>query len=146
MKYYKKEVDFLSWTKVDLSELIHAPFHNLTNDTMALSFKNFLEIKSKNNFEDLKTTSLFTKKAKGVIDPCTNKTMVNVMWPPTKQAKRIRLPKCLPEGSLDTIQYWVYDEATVMVVIKLKKNQFRVVDPKDLLKFREHDIHFLSNF
>nr|KAJ0225461.1 hypothetical protein LSAT_V11C100048600 [Lactuca sativa] len=111
IEYYERKVDFMSWTKVDLSELIHAPFHNPTNDTMAWSFKNFLEIKAKNNFEDLKTFSSFTKKAKGVIDPHTNKTM-----------------------------------GTATVVIKLKKNQFRIVDPKDLLKFGEHDIHTLSNF
>ncbi|CAI9300241.1 unnamed protein product [Lactuca saligna] len=69
IEYYEWKVDFMSWKKVDLSELIYAPFHNPTNDTMAWSFKNVLEIKVKNNFEDLKTTSLFTKKAKGVIDP-----------------------------------------------------------------------------
>ncbi|CAI9279561.1 unnamed protein product [Lactuca saligna] len=133
-------------TKVDLSELIHAPFHNPNNDTIAWSLKNFLETKVKNNFKGLKTASSFTKKAKGVIDPRTNKTMVNVMWQSTKQAKRIPLPKRLPEGTLDSMQLWVYDEATATVVIKLKKNQFRIVDPKDLLKFGERDIHTLSNF
>nr|KAJ0225731.1 hypothetical protein LSAT_V11C100009100 [Lactuca sativa] len=51
IEYYDKKVDFLSWTKVDLFELIHAPFHNPTNDTMAWSFKNFLDTKVKNNFE-----------------------------------------------------------------------------------------------
>nr|KAJ0193794.1 hypothetical protein LSAT_V11C800400860 [Lactuca sativa] len=101
IEYYEKKVDFLSWTKVDLSELIHTHFHNPTSDTMAWSFKNFLETKAKNNFEGLKIASSFTKKAKGVIDPRTNKTLVNVMWPPTKQAKRIPLPKHLPEGTLD---------------------------------------------
>nr|KAJ0211339.1 hypothetical protein LSAT_V11C400186270 [Lactuca sativa] len=111
IEYYEKKVDFLFWKKVDLSELIHALFHNPTNNTMAWSFKNFLEIKAKNNFEGLKTASSFTKKAKGVIDPRTNKTMVNFMWPPTKQAKRIPLPK----RTLDTIQLWVYDEATTTV-------------------------------
>ncbi|CAH1416304.1 unnamed protein product [Lactuca virosa] len=113
---------------------------------MVWSFTNFLEIKAKNNFEGLKIASSFTKKAKDVIDPRTNKTMVNVMWPPTKQAKRIPLPKRLPEGTLDKIQFWVYDEATTTVVIKLKKNQFRIVDPKDLLKFGERDIRPLLNF
>ncbi|CAI9283745.1 unnamed protein product [Lactuca saligna] len=135
-----------SGKKFDLSELIHAPFHNPTNDTMAWYFKNFLEIKAKNNFEDLKIALSFTKKAKDVIDPRTNKTMVNVMWPPTKQAKRIPLPKCLPGGTLDTIQLWVYYEATATMVIKLKKNHFRIVGPKDLLMFGEHDICTLSNF
>ncbi|CAI9279086.1 unnamed protein product [Lactuca saligna] len=87
IEYYEKKVDFLSLTKVDLFELIHAPFHNPTNDPMAWSCKSFLEDKAKNNFEGMKTVSSFTKKAKDVIDPRTNKTMVNVMWLPTKQAK-----------------------------------------------------------
>ncbi|XP_023753762.1 uncharacterized protein LOC111902120 [Lactuca sativa] len=94
-------------------------------------------IVNKNNFEDLKIASSFIKKAKGFIDPRTNKTLVNVVFPPTKQAKRIPLPKHLPEGTLDIIQFWVYDEAIAYVVIKLKKNQFRIVDPNDLLKFGE---------
>ncbi|CAI9304250.1 unnamed protein product [Lactuca saligna] len=72
--------------------------------------------------------------------------MVNVTWSPTKQAKRIPLPKCLREGTLDSMQFWVYDEATMSVVIKLKRNQYRIVDPKDLLKFGERDIRTLSNF
>ncbi|CAI9297477.1 unnamed protein product [Lactuca saligna] len=72
--------------------------------------------------------------------------MVNVMLPPIKKAKRIPLPKRLLEGNLDTIHFWVYDEATTMVMIKLKKNQFRIIDPKYLLKFGERDINTLSNF
>ncbi|CAI9280058.1 unnamed protein product [Lactuca saligna] len=35
IEYYEKKVDFLSGRKVDLSKLIHTPFHNPTNDTMA---------------------------------------------------------------------------------------------------------------
>ncbi|CAI9302576.1 unnamed protein product [Lactuca saligna] len=139
--FYNNKVDFLSWTKVDLLELIHLPFHNPTNDTIAWSFKNFLEIKAKNNFKDLKTASSFTKKAKGFIDPCTNKTLVIVTWA-RKQDKRIPLPKHLPKGTLDTIEFWVYDEPSA----SLKKNQFRIVGRKDLLKFGERDIHILSNF
>ena len=44
------------------------------------------------------------------------------------------------------MELWVYDEATASLVIKLKKNQYRIVDPKDLLNFGEHDIQTLSNF
>lgn len=36
--------------------------------------------------------------------------------------------------------------ATVSVVIKLKKNQQPIVDPKYLLKFCERDIQTFSNF
>ncbi|CAI9266315.1 unnamed protein product [Lactuca saligna] len=89
----------------------------------------------KNKFEGIKTALSFTKKAKDVIDPHTSKTMVNVMLPPTKQAKRIMLHKCLPEGTLVSMQFWVYDESIAPKVIQLKKSQYRIVDPKDLLRF-----------
>nr|KAJ0184478.1 hypothetical protein LSAT_V11C900461930 [Lactuca sativa] len=39
-----------------------------------------------------------------------------------------------------------WTKATSTMVIKLKKNQFRIVDPKELLKFGERDICTLSNF
>ncbi|CAI9302845.1 unnamed protein product [Lactuca saligna] len=94
----------------------------------------------------MKTASSFTKKANDVIDPHTNKTMVNVMWPPIKQAKKILLPIRLPEGTLDSMQFWVYDESTALTVINLKKSQYRIVDPKDLLKFGERDIRTLPHF
>lgn len=38
--------------------------------------------------------------------------MVNITWPPTKQAKRIPIPKLLPKGTLDSMQLWVYNDAT----------------------------------
>ena len=71
---------------------------------------------------------------------------MNVMWPSTAKAKSVPISKRLPDGTLDTIQFWVYDEATTTVVIRLKSTQIRLVDPKDLLKFGERDIHTLSNF
>ncbi|CAI9295426.1 unnamed protein product [Lactuca saligna] len=146
IEYYEKKDDFLSWIKLDIFELIHAAFHNPTNDPMAWSFKSFLEDKAKNNFEGMKTASSFTKNAKDIIDHHTRKTMVNVMWSPTKQAKRIPLRKRLPEGTLDSMQFWGYDDAIAPVVIKLKKNQYRIVDPKDLLRLCECDIRNLSKF
>ena len=39
IEYYEKKVDFFSWTKVDLAELVYAPFHNPTNDPNAWEFK-----------------------------------------------------------------------------------------------------------
>lgn len=63
--YYGKKIDFVFWTKDDLAELVHASFHNPTNDPNALAFKKFLEEKAKMNFEGLKTTSSFIKKGQG---------------------------------------------------------------------------------
>ncbi|CAI9269202.1 unnamed protein product [Lactuca saligna] len=103
IEYYVKKIDFVSWTKVDLAELV-----------------------------------------KGLIDPCTTKIVVNVMWPPTNKAKKIPITQRVPDGSLNDLLYWVYDEATTTIVIKMKKDQIRLVDPRDLLKFDGHDIHTLS--
>ncbi|KAL4564809.1 hypothetical protein LXL04_028880 [Taraxacum kok-saghyz] len=36
VEYYNKKVDFMSWTKVDLSKLIQASFHNPSNDPTAV--------------------------------------------------------------------------------------------------------------
>ncbi|XP_023738188.1 uncharacterized protein LOC111886186 [Lactuca sativa] len=44
------------------------------------------------------------------------------------------------------MHFWVYDEATASAVIKLKKGQYRIVDPSGLLKFGERDIHTFSHF
>ncbi|CAI9299407.1 unnamed protein product [Lactuca saligna] len=137
-------VDSVSWTKVNLTELVHAPFHNPTNDPMAWAIKKFLEDKAKQNFKGLKTASSFVKKVMGVIDPNTNKTMVNVMWPPTNKVKRIPITLRIHDATLNDLLYWVYDEAATSVVLKLKKDHIRLVDPRDLLKFGEHDIHILS--
>ncbi|CAI9294424.1 unnamed protein product [Lactuca saligna] len=143
IEYYAKKIGFVSWIKVDLVELVHELFHNPTNDPKAWAFKKFQEDKAKQKFEGLKTTSLFVKKVKGVTHPRTNKTMVNVMWPPTNKAKRIPITQCVPNGSLNDLLYWVYDEATSIVVIKMKKDQIHLVDSKALLKFGEHEIHTL---
>lgn len=62
IEYYEKKVNFLSWTKVDLSKLIHTPFHNPTNEPMAWSFNSFLKDKKKNNFEGMRTALSFTKR------------------------------------------------------------------------------------
>ncbi|KAL4573627.1 hypothetical protein LXL04_020440 [Taraxacum kok-saghyz] len=132
-----KKVDFISWTKIDLSELLQAPFHNPSNIPKAWDFKSFLEDQAKKNFTGMKIDSSFTNKSKGVINPHTNKTMVNFMWPPT--AKR------LPDGTLDSMRFWVYDEATSTVVIRIYKTKIRLVDPKDLLKFGERDIRRLAS-
>ncbi|CAI9302403.1 unnamed protein product [Lactuca saligna] len=75
IEYCEKKIEFVSWTKVDLAELVHTPFHNSTNDPNAWAFKKFLEDKAKMNFEGMTTTSSFIKKANDVIDPHTNKNV-----------------------------------------------------------------------
>ncbi|KAL4556434.1 hypothetical protein LXL04_039086 [Taraxacum kok-saghyz] len=69
VEYYEKKIDFMSWTKVDLSELIQAPFYNPSNDPMTWGFKSFLEDQAKKNFDGMKTAVSFTKKAKASSTP-----------------------------------------------------------------------------
>ena len=66
------------------------------------------------------------------------------MWPPTKKEKAIPIAKPLPDGSLRTIKYWVYDHNSLSAVIRIGKNQISVKSPKDLVMFRERDIKLLS--
>ena len=50
------------------------------------------------------------------------------------------------DGSLGSMECWVYDENTCGAVIKLKNGCIRLYDRRDLLQFRKWDIHYLSNF
>jgi len=50
------------------------------------------------------------------------------------------------DGALRDFEFCVYDKDTSTMVIKLKKNQTRLVDPKDLLKFGKEDIYVLSRY
>ncbi|CAI9289171.1 unnamed protein product [Lactuca saligna] len=76
IEYYVKKIDFMSWEKVDLADLVHTPFHNPTNDPNAWAFKRFLEDKAKMNFVGMKTVASFIKMSKGFLDPHTNKTLL----------------------------------------------------------------------
>ncbi|CAI9299137.1 unnamed protein product [Lactuca saligna] len=91
-----KNMGVVKWS----SELFHVPFHNPTNDPNAWAFKNFLEDKSRHKFASVSTASSFVRKVKGIIDPCTNKTMVNVMRLPTRKTKKIPLSQPIPDGSI----------------------------------------------
>lgn len=42
-EYYKDIHNFFSWMKVDLNELLEAPFHNPSHNPKAFDFKRFLE-------------------------------------------------------------------------------------------------------
>ena len=103
-----------------------------------------MEDKLKYNFAGLSTASSFVRKVKGVIDSRTNKTMMNVMWPPIKKTKKIPFSQPIPNGFLNNLQFLVYDEATTSLVIKMERDQFHIVDPRDLLRLGEHDIHTLT--
>ena len=68
------------------------------------------------------------------------------MWPATKQVKQFPVLQGFQDGSLSSLECWVYDENTSGAVIKLKNGCIRLYDRRDLLQFRKWDIHYLSNF
>ena len=143
-EYYKDIHYFCSWTKVDLTELSEAPFHNPSKDPQGTDFKLFLENQVKRKFDGMKTAESFVKRDKNVLDPRTNEPMKIVTWPPTKQMKEIPIIQHFHDGSLENMEYWVFDEATSTAVIKFPNGVHRLVEAKDLLKFGERDIHTLS--
>ena len=84
LEYYKDAQDFCSWTKIDLTELSNAPFHNPSKDPQATNFKFFLEKQVKENFSGMKTAESLIRKDKDVLDPRTNEPIKIVLWPATK--------------------------------------------------------------
>lgn len=77
----------------------------------------------------MSTVESYIKKAKGVIDPHTKKTMRTVMWPPTDKVNSISITKRFPKGALDNMQLLAYDGETSYVVIRLGKCQYKIEDP-----------------
>ena len=67
-----------------------------------------------------------------------------VLWPATKKLKEIPIPLHFHEGYLDKMEFWAFDEATTTVVIKFSDGVLHLVEAKDLLRFRERDIHTLA--
>ena len=51
-----------------------------------------------------------------------------------------------PDGSLSSMEYWVFDETTASAVMKLKNGCIRLYDRRDLFQFRKWDIHHLSTY
>lgn len=138
---------FGTWTKVDLTDLINAPFHNSNNnDPKAINFWNYLSTQVERGFPSMTIVETFLKKAKGVSDPHTNKKLMNVMWPPTDEDTSIPITKRFLEGTLEGMKIWTYDGEIATVIIRLVQGRYHLVDPRDLLKFGESDIKILSAF
>jgi hypothetical protein len=142
-EYFKFRSQFHSFTAVGLQELIRAPFFNPSNDVQATNFVRFLERQAKRGFPNFRTAKARITRIQGILDENGN-TYTHVMWPPTKKEKVIPMAKPLPDGSLRTIEFWVYDSKSFEAVIKIEKNCIRVRNAKDLVMFREHDIKILS--
>ncbi|CAI9259283.1 unnamed protein product [Lactuca saligna] len=146
LKYYKDTHDFSSWTKVHLTKLSATPFHNPSKDPNASNFKLFLERQVKEKFSEMKTADLLIRRDKEVLDPRTNERMNIMMWHATKHLKEIPIPQHFHEGYLDHMEFWAFDEVTATTAIKFTDSDIvlHLVDAKDLLQFRERDIHTLN--
>ena len=66
------------------------------------------------------------------------------MWPKTDHFTAIPLPEAMPDGTLDTLDFWVYDEETTTVVIQTSHRTFLLINPEDLLRFRQSAIARLA--
>ncbi|CAI9276901.1 unnamed protein product [Lactuca saligna] len=146
-EYYKSTHDFNSWTKVDLAELSRAPFYNPSEDPGATNFKRFLDRQVRENFPKMKTARALYRKDQDILDPESGKPMRIILWPTTKQQKEIPIPHHFREGYLNNMELWAYDDETATAVIKFKDREhvLRLISAKDLLRFRERDIHTLSH-
>jgi hypothetical protein len=142
VEYYKHIYDFSSWTSVDLADLAQAPFYNPSLNNVAHNFKIFLSNQHRKGFKDMKTAKSWIKS--GARDPTTKKRVRRVMWPKTDQVKQVPVKKALPDGSLNTLQFWAFDAKTATVKIMTLHSCISLYDPKDLFMFREQDIRRLA--
>ena len=119
-EYFKYRSKFSSFTSVDLSEVVRAPFYNTSDNIQAWDFKRFLEDQVKKGFSGFPTSKSTIEKIPGLRDGKTGKIFKNVMWPPTDKEKIIPIARPLPDGSLRSMRYWVYDDNSTTTVIRLK--------------------------
>lgn len=132
---YKDIHAFSSLTKVDLAELSQAPFINLLNNSQVSQFKFFLDEQVKKGFPTMPTAESVILEHPDVFEASSDKPLQVVMWPPTKQVKQFPIAQGYQDGSLSSLECWVYDENTSGVVIKLKNGCIRLYDRRDLLQF-----------
>ena len=69
-----------------------------------------------------------------------------MLWPTTNQVKEIPIPQHFHDGYLDNIEFWAFDDETTIAAIKFRNREdvLRLVSAKDLLRFKERDIHTLA--
>lgn len=84
-----------------MRELSAAPFHASERASrMDMELYNEFQRNAANDFRDMKAAQSKVQTQKDVMDLSTRQLMKSVVWPPTKKAKFIPIPKDLPDGSL----------------------------------------------
>ncbi|CAI9304524.1 unnamed protein product [Lactuca saligna] len=127
-------------------ELSRAPFHNPCENLSASNFKRFLDTQVRENFPSMKTAKALYRKDKDVLDIESGEPMKIILQPATKKQKLIPIPTHFHEGYLDSMEIWAYDDKTATAAIKFKDQEhvLRLINAKDLLRFRERDIRTLA--
>ncbi|KAK1411445.1 hypothetical protein QVD17_37994 [Tagetes erecta] len=91
------------------ADLNAAPFHApKTTSRRGLELHNEFQRRATNDFRDMKPAQCKIRSHKYVMDPSIGQPIKIVVWPPTKKAKIIPIPKDLPDESLDDLKYWCY--------------------------------------
>ena len=116
------------------------------NDPQVTQFNHFLDDQVKKGSPSMPTAESVIFEHSDVFEPSTDKPLQVVMWPAIKQVKQFPVLQGFSDGSLSSLECWVFDETTSGAVIKLKNGCIRLYDRRDLLQFRKWDIHYLSNF
>ncbi|MFS8004155.1 hypothetical protein Hanom_Chr13g01222351 [Helianthus anomalus] len=106
-EYYSKEYQFESWTKIDLKNLLRAPFHDSDPNERGRgwAFLTKLEREVKNDFPNMKYAESSFKKNRGVRDSYTGRTIKTLIWPSTDKEKIILAAPKFPKGVLKNFKF-----------------------------------------
>ena len=143
IEHYDKMLDFHTWT-VDLAELVRAPFLNPYDVPRARGFRDFLTYQASKGFSGFKTDESILKRERGICHPKTHEPYYHVMWPPTAKVKNFPILEPYPEHTLRNMEFWMFNETNSSAVLKLPDCNIVMMEPKHMMRFREHDIKKLA--
>ncbi|KAJ0603654.1 hypothetical protein HanHA300_Chr02g0040731 [Helianthus annuus] len=146
-EYHAKEIQFESWTKIDLKSLLCAPFYDpdLNRRGRGWAFHSRLEREVRTNFATMKTAEPTMRRNPGVHDPHTKRTVKSVIWPTIDKEKIIPIAKKFERGILRNLKFWAYDPKMAEDGIVTEEQSIRIPNSYDLMSFHEEDIMVLNN-
>ncbi|KAJ0597847.1 putative EF-Hand 1, calcium-binding protein [Helianthus annuus] len=106
-EYHSKESQFESWKKIDLKNLLPAPYHDSDPNQHGRDwvFHSKLKREVKNDFPNMKYAKSFVKKNRGFRDPYTHRTIKTVIWPLIDKEKVIPAAPKFPKGVLKNFKF-----------------------------------------
>ena len=84
------------------------------------------------------------KRARGLYHHETGEPLFHVMWPPTTKVRNFPILEPYPEHTLRNMEFWMFDESNSSAVIKLPECRIIMMEPKHMMRFRDHDIKKLA--